>query len=253
VLFFFSDSSLPSFIFNHRSLPNLPYVIRLTQTLDHILPLRLTNITGHWYSHSWSWPWKTDWTTPLAERATMETIHHPSTLPSKERMFEDWNANPVHRDSDPPYLPFTQPSTHNTLHPFVTGVLETSSRRLQCTAFQAITGHSFQGDYSLHHRPTAPDNTICPHCTGNRFYNLWHILVVCHHHTIHCNRLIINHSLSLHTLFSTKLGGQCLCEFLKATNTLLRPLPPGLTSPGTLRKCPPPPLLIPHGHLFILL
>jgi hypothetical protein len=140
----------------------------------------------------------------------METIHHPLPTPSKQRMFDDWNTTSTHQDSDPPYLPFTQPSAPNTLHPFVTGVLETSSRRLQCAAFQAITGHSFQGNYSLRHRPTAPDNTTCPHCS----------------HFIHCNCLIINHSLSLHTLFSTKLGGRRLCEFLKMANTLLRPLPP---------------------------
>jgi hypothetical protein len=30
----------------------------------------------------------------------------------------------------------------------------------------------------------------------------------------------------MHTIFSNKHGGRRLCEFLKATNTLLHPLPP---------------------------
>jgi hypothetical protein len=56
VLFFYADSSLPSFIFNHCLLPNLPYVTHLTDTLHHSLPSHLYNITGYWYSHGWSWP-----------------------------------------------------------------------------------------------------------------------------------------------------------------------------------------------------
>jgi hypothetical protein len=91
--FFYNDSSLPSFIFNHHLLPILPYVTKLTNTLDRNLPLRLSNITGHWYSPRWSWPWKTDWTTPLLERASLEAIHHPPPIPSKVRMFEEWNED----------------------------------------------------------------------------------------------------------------------------------------------------------------
>jgi retron-type reverse transcriptase len=227
VLFFYADSSLPKFIFNHRTLPNLSLIIKLTDTLSSIFSSRpFTKITGHWYSQSWSWPWKTDWKAPLLERATFEYIHNPSPIPSKVRMFEEWNEDYEARDSDPPYLPFTQPSTPDHLHPFVQGVLEHDSRRLQCAAFQIITGHSFQADYSLRHRPTAPDTIICPLCSPDRICNLVHILVVCRHHAIHRNRLIINHSLSFHTIFSTTIGGRRLCEFLKATNALLRPLPP---------------------------
>jgi hypothetical protein len=227
VLFFYADSSLPNFIFNHRTLPNLSLIIKLTDTLTSLLSSRpFTKITGHWYSQSWSWPWKTDWKTPLLERATFETIHNPSPIPSKTRMFEEWNEDYEARDSDPPYLPFTQPSNPDHLHPFVQGVLEHNSRRLQCAAFQIITGHSFQADYSLRHRPTAPDTIICPLCSPDRICNLEHILIVCRHHAIHRNLLTINHSLSFHTIFSTTIGGRRLCEFLKATNALLRPLPP---------------------------
>jgi hypothetical protein len=226
VLFFYADSSLPNFIFNHHALPNLSHILMLTNTLDSILTSRPTKITGHWYSHSWSWTWKTDWKTPLLERVTSDTLHHPPPIPSKVRMFEEWNEDYEARESDPPYLPFTQPSAPDHLHPFVQGVLETNSRRLQCAAFQIITGHSFQADYSLRHRPTAPDTIICPLCSPDHLCNLEHILIVCRHHAIHRNRLVINHSLSFHTLFSTKIGGRRLCEFLKASNALLRPLPP---------------------------
>jgi hypothetical protein len=97
-------------------------------------------------------------------------------------MFEEWNEDFEARDSDPPYLPFTQPSAPDHLHPFVQGVLESNSQRLQCTAFQTITGHSFQADYSLRHRPNAPDTLICPLCTPDRLYNTHHILVVCRHY-----------------------------------------------------------------------
>jgi hypothetical protein len=154
----------------------------------------------------------------------MDSIHHPLSIPSKQRMFDEWNTNSIHRDSNPPYLPFIQPSNPNTLHPFVVGVLASSSHHLQCAAFQVIMGHSFQGDYSLRHHPTAPNNTTCPHCGA--FYNFWHIIAVCRHFAPHRTRLLVNGYFSLHTLFSTKLGGQHLCEFLKATNTLLHPLPP---------------------------
>jgi hypothetical protein len=65
VRFFYADSSLPKFIFDHRSLPNLSLILRLTRTLDSLIPLCLSNITGHWYSQHWSWPWKMDWTSPL--------------------------------------------------------------------------------------------------------------------------------------------------------------------------------------------
>jgi hypothetical protein len=145
VHFFYNDASLPSFIFNHHSLPNLSHIIKLTHTLDSSLPSRLANITGYWYSPRWSWPWKVDWSTFLLERATSYFIINPPPLPSKTRMFEEWNEDYEPRESDPPYLPFTQPSQPDHLHPFVQGVLDSKSRRLQCAAFQIITGHSFQG------------------------------------------------------------------------------------------------------------
>jgi hypothetical protein len=222
--FFYNDSSLPSFIFNHHLLPNIPHITRLTHTLDRSIPSRFANITGHWYSPRWSWPWKKNWTVHLLERATRLAISTPPPPPSKTRMFEEWNEDYEARESDPPYLPFTQPSQPDHLHPFVQGVLESNSRRLQCAAFQIITGHSFQGDYSLRHRPTAPDNTTCPHC--GRFYNTEHILFMCHQFAVPRMRLLVGGYLSMHTTFSNAHGGRRLCKFLKASNTLLRPLPP---------------------------
>jgi hypothetical protein len=128
--FFYNDSSLPSFIFNHHLLPNLSHIIKLTRTLDSSIPSRLSNITGYWYSQSWSWPWKVDWISALLERATTYFIINPPPLPSKTRMFEEWNEDYESRESDPPYAPFTQPSQPDHLHPFVQGVLESNSRRL---------------------------------------------------------------------------------------------------------------------------
>jgi hypothetical protein len=245
VRFFYNDSALPFFIFNHHLLPNLPYVNRLTNTLDRVLLSHFHNISGHWYSPSWSWPWKVDWTQTLVERATQEAIHHPSPTPSKTRMFDEWNQDYEARESDPPYLPFTQPSHPDHLHPFVQGVIDADSRRLQCAAFQVITGHSFQGDYSLRHCPTAPDNTTCPHC--GRFFNTHHIFFGCPHFAIPRTRLLVGGYLSLHTIFSNTHGGRRLCEFLKITNTLLRPLPPPPDQPRDPTYLTPP--LYPV-HLF---
>jgi hypothetical protein len=224
VRFFYNDSSLPLFIFNHHSLPNLSHIIKLTHTLDSIIPSRLANIIGYWYSPCWSWPWKVDWISFLLEHATSYFIINPPALPSKTRMFEEWNEDYESRESDPPYAPFTQPSHPDHLHPFVQGVLKSNSRRLQCAAFQVITGHSFQGDYSLHHRPTASDNTTCPHC--GRFYNTWHVFYKCRHYAIPRMRLLVGGYLSTTTTFSNTHGGRRFCEFLKASNALLRPLPP---------------------------
>jgi hypothetical protein len=51
--------------------------------------------------------------------------------------------------SDPPSL---------ALPSFTKGVLTARSRHLQSTAFQIITGHTFEGNYSLHFRQRAGDN-----------------------------------------------------------------------------------------------
>jgi hypothetical protein len=138
-----------------------------------------------------------------------------------------WTPLPP-RDSRCFFAPFAEPP----MPPFVKGVLSAGSRQLQSTAFQVITGHSFQAEYSDRFHPTAREHTDCPHCSA--YYSTTHILKDCDA-LWEAHGDIIDTSSTPH-LFSTYLGGHPLVCFLHWTQLLLRPIPLCLP-PGTR---PPP-------------
>jgi hypothetical protein len=90
--------------------------------------------------------------------------------------------------------------------------------------------YAFHADYSTSFRPTAGDNTVCPHC--NAPWTMPHVLFDCDAFWEARGTILdpIYHN-TIHHLFSSKNGGRRLVEFLHATQALLRPLPPRPTDP----------------------
>ena len=157
----------------------------------------------------------------LGTKANERFRDSPIFIPSRVRMFAEWNEAYPPRDSDPPYGPFTKPASHN-LPLFVQGLGTHRSRHLQSAGMQIITGHSFQADYSDRFCQGANDNTRCTHCKWR--FTLTHALRHCPALAEVRGDTIAN--LPLSHLLSTSEGVAALCRFLHYSQVLLRPLPP---------------------------
>jgi hypothetical protein len=162
-----------------------------------------------------------------------KTIHELPPLPtSKDHMFLEWCRNrlPFRRTDPCRFYSVFFDDPLPSLHPFVTGVLSSKSRTLQCAAFQLATHHEFHADYLSSFHPTTGDNTLCPHC--NAPWTMPHVFFDCdtfwEAHGMFLDPIYHN---TTHQLFSSNNGGRCLIKFLHATQALLRRLPPRPTDP----------------------
>jgi len=116
--------------------------------------------------------------------------------------------------------------------PFICGALTSQNRRLVSVAFQLTTGHCFDAAYSINFREGADDNNTCPCSPSPNPFHHRFALHTYQHILLHCplcsqQRLtILGPTPSIQYIFSTEDGGRKLCEYLHATQALLRPLPP---------------------------
>jgi hypothetical protein len=236
---FYTDKQLPNYITNTYSSPNLDLCTAVTNCFDDLLAKHDLFFPGFWFSKAWAGARTQDWQPQRKEEATMFTLHHLTPLPpSKDRIILEWRLNrATMKRSDPrqTYAVFHDEPSHS-LHPFIIGVLSSKSRVLQSAAFQLATHHAFDATYSTQFRPSANDNTTCPHCHVP--WTIPHVLFDCDAFWEARGLFLdpVYHN-TIHTLFSCKNGGRRLVEFLHATQALLRPLPPRPTDPpwpGTL-------------------
>jgi hypothetical protein len=212
---------------------HLPFSAAITNALDDLLADTDLTFTGLWFSKAWAGAWVGEWHQQHKEEATLKTIYDlPPLPPSKDQMFLEWcqNCFPFRR-TDPRWfysIFFDNPLP--SLHPFITGILSSKSRALQCATFQLATHHAFHADYSSSFCLTAGDNTSCPHC--NSPWTMPHVLFDCDTFWEARGTILdpIYHN-TIRQLFSSESGGQCLVEFLHVTQALLRPLPPCPTDP----------------------
>ena len=161
---------------------------------------------------------------PTVEAAFQATLTAPQTIqiPLSEHLVEDWRATwtpPLPRDPCRHFAPLCEPPD-TSLHPFVKGVISAQSHAYQSAAFQLITGHAFDTNYSSCFRRNAGDNTTCPHCSER--HTIDHILFNCDHFWYQCTTII---ECDKSYLFSTFSGGKMLTRFLHETQSLLHPLP----------------------------
>ena len=161
---------------------------------------------------------------PTVEAAFQATLTVSQTIlkPLSERLLEDWRASwtpPLPGDPRRLFSPLGEPP-NLSLHPFVKGVLSIQSRAYQSTAFQLITSHAFDANYSTCFRANADNNTSCPHCEDR--HTVDHVLFDCDHFwyehatILECDKTY---------LFSTLSSSKMLVRFLHETQSLLRPLP----------------------------
>jgi hypothetical protein len=237
VSIFYTDKSFPTYATSTYASSHLPFSLAITNAFNDLLTDADLTFTGFWASKAWVGVRAEEWHQQRKEEATYKTIHEFTPLPpSRDCIFLEWHRNrsPLHR-SDPRRsysVCFDDPSP--SLHPFVIGALSSKSRTLQCAAFQLATHHTFHADYSTSFRPTAGDNTSCPHC--NLPWTMSHVLFDCDTFWEARGLLLdpIHHN-TIHHLFSSRNGGCRLVEFLHATQALLRPLPPHPTDPPWTR------------------
>jgi hypothetical protein len=227
---FYSDAGLPTLTSDTQTARNVTLTSSFCNSLlDTLTNNPLLHITGRWFSKHWVDARTEEWLQPGVElvfQATLTRPQHPLT-PLSGRLEEEWRSTwtaPPPGDPHRSFTPLGEPPSLTTPD-FVRGVLTAASRLYQSAAFQLITGHAFEGNYSNRFRARAQDNTSCPHC--GEFYTTDHILFDCDHlwyeraTTIHCDK---------NYLFSTFSGGKMLVKFLHLTQSLLRPLP-GRTDP----------------------
>jgi hypothetical protein len=237
---FYTDKEFPSYATNTYDSPTLDLSSALVQCFDDLLTNSDLIFPGFWFSKTWAGARTQEWQPQRREEATMKTIHMaPPLPPSRDRIFLEWRRNrkPFHRTDSRRHYAVFYDDPAPSLHPFTLGVLTSKSRSLQCAAFQLATHHAFDANYSTTFRPTAGDNTSCPHCGS--LWTIPHVLFDCDAFWEQRGLILdpIHHN-TIHTLFSSKSGGGGrLVEFLHATQALLRPLPPRPTDPpwtGTL-------------------
>jgi endonuclease/exonuclease/phosphatase (EEP) superfamily protein YafD len=230
---FYTDKSFPTYATSTYSSTHLPLSLALTHAFEDLLTDADLTFTGFWFSKAWAGARAGEWHPQRKAEATFKTIYEQPPLPSsRDRIFSEWRRNRApFRRSDPRRLYsvfYDDPSP--SLHPFVIGALSGNSRSLQSAAFQLATHHAFHADYSSSFRPTAGDNTTCPHCSAS--WTMPHVLFDCdtfwEARGLHLDPIYHN---TIHHLFSSKPGGRRLVEFLHATQALLRPLPPRPTDP----------------------
>ena len=150
-------------------LHNVPLIHAFHHSIDTLLNTNiLSYITGHWYSRRWVNAQAREWYVPTVEamfQATLTVLQTVQILPS-ERLLEDWRATWIPpRPGDPRrhFAPLGEPPDLS-LHPFTKGVLTSQLRAYQSAAFQLITGHAFDANYSSRFWRNAGDNTICSLC-----------------------------------------------------------------------------------------
>jgi hypothetical protein len=230
---FYTDKSFPTYATSTYSTPHLPLSLALTNAFDDLLTDADITFTGFWFSKAWVGARAAEWHQQRKEEATYRTIYEEAPLPSsRDRIYSEWRRNRTpFRRSDPRRhysIFFDDPAP--SLHPFVIGASSGGSRSLQCAAFQLAIHHAFHADYSSSFRPTAGDNTTCPHCQER--WTMPHVLFECdafwEARGLHLDPIYHN---TIHHLFSSKNGGRRLVEFLHATQALLRPLPLRPTDP----------------------
>ena len=228
---FYSDAGLPTLCCDNRIIScNVTLINTFHNSLDMLLHTNpLSFLSGYWFSRHWVNARATEWFTLAVKAAFQATLTVTQTVhkPLSERLLEDWKASwtpPPPGDPHHHFTPLREPP-ELSLHPFVTRVLTAQSRAYQSTAFQLITGHAFNADYSARFRANAGDNTICPHC-GNR-YTIDHILFDCDHFWYERATII---ECDKNYLFSTLSSGKMLVRFLHQTQSLLHP-PPARTDP----------------------
>ena len=214
---FYSDAGLPTLTSDTRTIRN----VTLTNSFCNSIHNTLTNnpllhITGRWFSKRWADARTEEWLQPGVElpfQATLTRPQHP-LIPLSGRLEEEWRRTwtaPPPGDPRRNFTPLGEPPSL-TLPDFVRGVLTADSCSYQSAAFQLITGHAFEGNYSTRFCARAHDNTSCPHC--GEFYTTDHILFECDHFwykratTIHCDK---------NYLFSSFSGGKMLVKFLHLT------------------------------------
>ena len=206
-------------------LHNVPLINAFHHSIDTLLNTNpLSFLTGHWYSKHWVNAQANEWFTPAVEATFQATLTATQTtqIPPSECLLEDWRATwtpPPPGDPRCNFAPLGEPPDLS-FHPFIKGVLTAQSCAYQSAAFQLITRHAFNANYSSHFQKNAGDNTICPHC-GDR-HTIDHVLFKCDHHWYECATII---KCDKTYLFSTYSGGKMLTQFLHQTQSLLCPLP----------------------------
>ena len=227
---FYSDTGLPTLTSDTKTIRNVTLINSFHNSLhDTLTNNPLLHITGRWFSKHWVDARTTEWLQPGVELAFQATLTRPQhmIIPLSDRLEEEWRstwAAPPPGDPCRNFTPLGEPPSL-TIPDFVHGTLTANSRSYQSAAFQLITGHAFEANYSTRFRARANDNTSCPHCGD--FYTTDHILFECDHFwyeratTIHCDK---------NYLFSTFSSGKMLVKFLHLTQSLLQPLP-GRTDP----------------------
>jgi hypothetical protein len=230
---FYTDKSFPTYVTMTHDSDHLSFSLAITNALEDLLADVDVTFTGFWFSKAWVGARAGEWHQQRKEEATYKTIYEvPPLPPSRERIFSEWrhNLSPFRRSDTRRHYSVFFDDPAPALHPFVVGTLTSNSRSLQCAAFQLATHHAFHVDYSASFRPTAGDNTSCPHC--NDLWTMPHVLFDCDTFWEARGLLLdpIHHD-TIHHLFSSKDGGRRLVEFLHATQALLRPLPPRPTDP----------------------
>jgi hypothetical protein len=207
---FYTDKSFPTYATSTYASSHLPFSLTITHAFNDLLADADLTFTGFWFSKAWVGARAEEWHQQCKEDATYKTIYELTPLPpSRECIFSEWRRNCLpfcHSDQRQFYSVFhDDPSP--SLQPFVIGALSSKSRSLQCAAFQLATHHAFHADYSTSFRPTAGDNTSCPHC--NVPWTMPHVLFDCDTFW-EARGLILNpiHHNTIHHLFSSKVGGR---------------------------------------------
>jgi hypothetical protein len=230
---FYTDKSFPFYAMTTHPTSHLPFSLAITHAFNDLLTDTDITFTGFWFSKAWVSAWAGEWHHQRKEEATYKMIYEAPPLPSsRDCIFSEWRRNraPFRRSDTRRHYSVFFDDPAPSLHPFVAGALSSKSRSLQCAAFQLATHHAFHADYSNSFRPTAGDNTSCPHCDAP--WTMSHVLFDCDAFW-EARGLILDpiYHNTTHHLFSSANGGRCLVEFLHATQALLRPLPPCPTDP----------------------
>ena len=175
ICLFYSDAGLPTLsddriILRNIMLRNIPLIHTFHRSIDTLLNTNpLSFLTGHWYLRHWVNAQAREWYVPTVEAAFQATLTVPQTVetPLSDCLLEDWRATwtpPPPGDPRRHFTPLGEPPDLS-LHPFTKGVLTSQSCAYQSAAFQLITGHAFDANYSSHFRRNTGDNTTCPHCS----------------------------------------------------------------------------------------
>jgi hypothetical protein len=164
---FYLDKSFPTYATSTYTSTHLPLSLAVMNAFNDLLADADLTFTGFWFSKAWVGARTGEWHQQRKEEATYKTIYElPPLPPSWECLFSEWHRNcpPLRRsDTRRSYSVFYDDPAPS-LHPFVIGALSSKSCLLQCAAFQLATHHAFHANYSAAFRPTAGDNTTCPHC-----------------------------------------------------------------------------------------